>query len=98
MTIRTLCDVGLKVQMSGNGGHAALFVVDGVTVRFDCHTQLLRAVLEGAPLQVSAKQGFCLIERRGGSMRLEFGISGAGRQVCDFPVEDFIGALEEIEG
>lgn len=97
MTIHTLCEAGLKVQLSGKGSLASLMVVDGRTVKFDCHTHLLRAVLDGAPLQVSAKEGFCLIELRGPLMRLEFGISGEGRQVCDFPAEDFVAALDEIE-
>lgn len=72
-------------------------VVDGTTVRFDCHTHLLRAVVDGAPLQVSTKQGFCLLERRGAVIKLEFGIVGEGRQSCDFPIDDFVAALEQIE-
>jgi hypothetical protein len=97
MTRHTLCEGGLAVHLSGKGNLATLLVVDGVTARFDCHTHLLRAVLDGAPLQVSAKEGFCLLERRGSIIKLEFGIAGEGRQSCDFPTDDFATALDEIE-
>jgi hypothetical protein len=97
MTQHTLCDGKLAVHLSGKGSRASLLVVDGITVRFECHTHLLRAVVDGAPLQVSAKQGFCLLERRGAVVKLEFGIAGEGRQSCDFPIDDFVAALEEIE-
>ncbi|MGV3619000.1 MAG: hypothetical protein ACO1SV_27045 [Fimbriimonas sp.] len=97
MNARTLCDGGLAVQVTGAGNRAALMVVDGIAVKFECYTRLLKAVLEGAPLQVSAKEGFCLLERRGNQIRLEFGISGEGRQTCEFPAEEFATALAEIE-
>lgn len=97
MTRHTLCEGGLAVHLSGEGNRSTLLVIDGITARFDCHTHLLRAVLDGAPLQVSAKEGFCLMERRGTVLKMEFGLAGEGRQSCDCPIDAFAAALDEIE-
>jgi hypothetical protein len=97
MSERTLCDVGLTVSVSGAGRVVVIQVSDHVAVRFECRTHLLRAVLEGAPLQVSAPDGFCLLERRNAKVRMEFGLGGGGRKTCEFPAQDLADALDEIE-
>ena len=97
MTERTLCDEGVAVKVTGSGTRAFVEIVDGITLRFECHSRMLRGVLEGSPLQLSAREGFCLLERRTAIVRLEYGISGEGRRTCEFPAGDLGAALDEIE-
>ncbi len=97
MEPRTLCDVGLTIRVSGSGAQSWVDIVDGKVVRFECRTRMLRAVLEGVPLQVSAVQGYFMMERRNGCVRVEFGVPGTGRKTCEFGHQELTSVLDEIE-
>lgn len=94
MTKKVLCTGPISVSVLVVGERTTLIIEDSNTIRFDCRTDMVRDVLTGSPMQVSSPGGFCLIELRGTTVRVEYGVTGEPRQTCDFSAETLRHVLD----
>ncbi|RYG32972.1 hypothetical protein EON81_19375 [bacterium] len=93
---RILCDEGLRVAVGGLGDRVVVDVRDGTANRFWTDTSNLEKALHGEAVRIDAHGGYCVIEVREGTGRLDLVMEGVEHKHCDFSTGDLADAIAMV--